>query len=55
MWNFWAEETIECLFLSGLFWENLEDNAENYADNGGLAFKFQRETKTIKSYCNILD
>lgn len=26
-------------YCSELFWESLEDNAENYADNRGLACK----------------
>lgn len=45
IWNFWAEETTECLLLSELFWETLEDNAENYADNGGLACKVSDENQ----------
>ena len=56
IWSFRAQETTECLLLRGLFWESLEDNTENYEDNGGLACKVSAGNQDYQnSYCNVLN
>lgn len=48
IWELWARKSIDCCDINGLFCGELANNyTKEDADNGGLAYNFQRNEKIL--------